>query len=62
VINGSNIFSLKAPADKEKEFQIGEYAVKIRIVKTIPVAQNPITLLMFLNNGLRNMFSKIGYT
>jgi hypothetical protein len=39
-----------------------DYMIKIKHVKTIPVSENPKTLLMFLNNGLRNMFSKIGYT
>jgi hypothetical protein len=41
---------------------VEDYTVKIKHVKTIVVNQNPKALLMFLNNGLRNMFSKIGYT
>lgn len=66
VISGSNLLSTKAPAfkgeEKEREIIVDAYVIKIRLVKKIPVHDNPKALLMFLNNGLRNMFNKIGYT
>jgi hypothetical protein len=62
VISGSNLFSLVAPSETEKDIQVDDYTIKIKQVKVIPVGSNPKALLMFLNNGLRNMFGKIGYT
>ncbi len=62
VISGFNIYSLKPPVEKEREFKVSDHSIKIKQVKVINAAGNPKTLLMFLNNGLRNMFNKIGYT
>lgn len=62
VISGFNIYSLKPPTEQEREFNISDYTIKIKQIKVINSAGNPKTLLMFLNNGLRNMFNKIGYT
>jgi hypothetical protein len=47
---------------EEHEIQINEYLVRVKMVKVMEVKKNPKTLLMFLNNGLRNMFRKIGYS
>lgn len=62
VISGANIYSLKPPKQIQREFKADDYKIKIKQVKVIPVKENCKTLLMFLNNGLRNMFRKIGYT
>lgn len=55
------MYSLNPSTEKEFEIKVGDYSIKIKQVKMIPVKENPKTLLMFLNNGLRNMFNKIGY-
>jgi hypothetical protein len=62
VISGNNIYSLKPPSEKEREIEVNDYNIKIKQVKVFSASSNSKTLLMFLNNGLRNMFSKIGYT
>jgi hypothetical protein len=62
VITGGNIYSLRKPSVEEREIQINEFLIKIALVKKMEVNKNPKTLLMFLNNGLRNIFRKIGYS
>jgi hypothetical protein len=61
VITGGNIYSLEKPGAEEQQIQIQEYQVRITLVKKVEVNKNPKALLMFLNNGLRNIFRKIGY-
>lgn len=45
----------------QRDISVDGYKILIKQVKMINVKDNPKTLLNFLNNGLRNMFNKIGY-
>ena len=62
VISGNNILSIKAPSEKEKEFKVDEYSILIKQVKVYSLAENPKSLLQFLNIGLRNLFHRLDYT
>ena len=61
VLSGSNIYSLKPPSEKEKEFKVDDFSVTIKQVKTLNFKENPKSLLHFFNNALRNLFNRLNY-
>ena len=57
-----NLISIKEPKQDLGEFQVGEYKVSIKKVKSIDAKNDPKTLLFFLNNRFRNVMSEAGYS
>ena len=56
-----NIYSEFSPDEQECTVNVDEYKVHIKEVKVIKVKENPKMLVQFLNNGLRNLMSRINY-
>ena len=61
VISGMTIYSTEATPDIERSFQSGNYTLNIKQVKTFDLKGNPVLLLHFLNNALRNVMSRLNY-
>ena len=61
-ICGMNLISNKEPKQDSAEFQVKEYKVSIKKVKTIDAKNDPKTLLFFLNNKFRTVMSEAGYS
>lgn len=55
------IYSVSDPLSLEKEVKADEYAINIKQVKIYDIKSNPRVLLAFLNNGLRNIMTKLNY-
>ena len=66
VISGMTMYSLRRPNQTEKSFVVEEggkdYTVSIRMVREQNVTDNPKVMIQFLNNGLRNVMSRLYYT
>ena len=60
VYSGWNIYSLE-PGDLEFTVTVAEYQIQVRQVKVLDVKSNNKLLLNFLNNGLRNLMTKLKY-
>ena len=56
-----NIYSTTAPNAIEQEYSCNEYKIKVKQVKVYDVSGNKNMVLTFLNNGLKNLMTKLGY-
>lgn len=61
VLSGYNVFSSEAPQQAEQDYMYNQYAIKIKQVKVYNLSGDPKLLLTFLNNGLRNIMSRLNY-
>lgn len=61
VLSGFNVFSTEAPYQAEQDYAHSQYTVKIKQVKVYNLSGDPKMLLTFLNNGLRNIMSRLNY-
>jgi len=52
---------LAEPIAEEKEYNDGDFTVKIKKVKVYDIQDKPKLLLAFLNNGLRNIMKKLNF-
>lgn len=61
VYSGSNIYSSEESPEIENTFSCDNYKIIVKRVKVYSVKENPKLLLLFLNNGLRNIMRKLDY-
>lgn len=61
VLSGMTIYSTRHNSNKEQTFSSENYQLNIRQVKTFDIKGNPNMLLLFLNNALRNVMSRLNY-
>lgn len=61
VISGMNIYSIAPPAIAEFAVKLDSHEIKLKQVKVIKFKENPKLLLNFLNNGLRNIMTRLKY-
>ncbi len=61
VLSGMNIYSTSSPTSIEQEYKCNEYKIKVKQVKLYDVSGNKNMVLTFLNNGLKNLMTKLGY-
>ena len=56
-----NIYSVHAPVSKEIVIMTTTHEISIKEVKVLSVKENSKMLVGFLNNGLRNLMSRLNY-
>lgn len=61
MITGFNIYAKQEGSSKEETFHADDYDINVKQVKIYDLASSPKVLLHFLNSGLRNVMSKLGY-
>lgn len=60
-MGGMNIYSATEPKAKEGIHDATGFKIHIKLVKSFDVKTNPKILLLFLNNGIRNIMSSMDY-